>query len=113
MAVIVITVTGPAADLRWLAVQQRDDGVVCNALAFDAEIVDNISKTHICHRRPRLRCRFRQYSEFLLVKHSTLGVEFGSQPLCVYILNREILLRSHFGSNPSRLPHNHVDRLHP
>ncbi len=43
MAVVVIVIAGPAADLRRFPIHQRNNGMVGNAAAFYAVIVNNVA----------------------------------------------------------------------
>ena len=43
MTVVVIVITGPAADFCRFSINQRDDGVIGDAPAFYAMIVDDIA----------------------------------------------------------------------
>ena len=49
MPVIVVAVTGAAAHFGGLAVHQRHDGVIRQAAALDAEIVDDIAQPQLTH----------------------------------------------------------------
>ena len=49
MPIIVIVIAGSAPDLRSGAVHQGNDGVICNAAAFDAMVVDNVAQSLFVH----------------------------------------------------------------
>ena len=53
MPVIVIVITGPAANLGRLSIHQGHDRVVRNAAAFDAMVVYDIAESPIIHEKRR------------------------------------------------------------
>jgi hypothetical protein len=49
MPVIVVAVTGAATHFGRLAIHQRDDGMIRQPAAFNAEIVDDIAQPQLTH----------------------------------------------------------------
>lgn len=50
MTIVVVAVTGLAADLGGFQVEHRNDGMIRHAFAFHAMIVKNVAQAEMIHR---------------------------------------------------------------
>ena len=53
MPVIMIVITGAAANLRRLSIDQRHDGMIGDATALDAMVVDDVTQSLFSHANSR------------------------------------------------------------